>query len=107
MDFPCGPEVKNHPCKAGDTGLIPSQRSEVKSLSCVRLCNPMDCSLPGSSVNEICQAIVLEWIAICFSRGSSQPRDRTLVSCIAGRLSPHFVSQYQFVSVVHQYTPRT
>ena len=43
--------------------------------SCLTLCNPMDCSLPGSSVHGIFQAIVLEWIAISFSRGSSQPRD--------------------------------
>ena len=43
-------------------------------------CNPMGCSLPGSSVHGIFQAIVLEWIAISFSRGSSQARDRTRVS---------------------------
>ena len=49
------------------------------------LCDPMDCSLPGSSVHGILQAIVLEWIAISFSRGSSQPRDQTRVFCIAGR----------------------
>ena len=53
--------------------------------SCPSLCNPMDCSLPGFSVLEIFQARILEWIAIPFSRGSSLPRDRTLVSCIAGR----------------------
>ena len=45
----------------------------------------MDCSLSGSSVHGIIQARVLEWIAISFSRGSSQPRNRTQVSCIAGR----------------------
>ena len=45
----------------------------------------MDCSPPGSSVHEILQARILEWIAISFSRGSSQPRDRTEVSRIAGR----------------------
>ena len=39
------------------------------------LCDPIDCSLPGSSVHEIFQATVLEWIAISFSRGSFQPRD--------------------------------
>ena len=50
------------------------------------LSDPMDCSLPGSSVHGIFQAIVLEWIAISFSRGSSQRRDRTRVSCIAGTL---------------------
>ena len=53
--------------------------------SCPTLCDPMDCSLSGSSVHGIFQAIVLEWIAISFSKGSSQPRDRTWVSCIAGR----------------------
>ena len=54
--------------------------------SCLTLCDPMDCSLPGSSIHGIFQTRVLEWVAISFSRGSSQPRDRTVVSCIAGRL---------------------
>ena len=45
----------------------------------------MDCSLPGSSLHGIPQARVLEWVAISFSRGYSQLRDRTLVSRIAGR----------------------
>ena len=58
---------------------------KVKSLSCVRLCNPMDCSLPGSSIHEILQARILEWIVIAFSRRSSRPRDQTRVSLIAGR----------------------
>ena len=49
------------------------------------LCDPMDCSLSGSSIHGIFQARVLEWIAISFSRGSSGPRDRTQVSHIAGR----------------------
>ena len=49
------------------------------------LCDTMDCSLPGSSVHGILQARVLEWVAISFSRGSSQPRDQTRVSCIASR----------------------
>ena len=46
---------------------------------------PLDCSLPGSSVCGILQARILEWVAISFSRRSSQPRDRTHVSCLAGR----------------------
>ena len=58
---------------------------KVKSLTRVRLCDPMDCSLPGSSVQGIYQARVLEWVAISFSRGSSQSRDQTRVSCTAGR----------------------
>ena len=53
--------------------------------SCPTLCDPMDYSLPGSSVHGIFQARVLERVAISFSRGSSQLRDRTLVSRIAGR----------------------
>ena len=47
-------------------------------------CDPMDCGLPGCSVHGIFQARILEWIAISFSRGSSQPRNWTRVSCIAG-----------------------
>ena len=55
-------------------------------LSHVRLfCDPTDCSSPGSSVHKISQARILERVAIPFSRGSSQTRDRTQVSCIAGR----------------------
>ena len=61
------------------------QRVEVLvAQSCPILCNPMDCSLPGSFVHEILQARTLEWEAIPFSRGSAQPRDQTWVSCIAG-----------------------
>ena len=57
----------------------------MKSLGRVRLCDPMDCNLPGFSVHGIFQARVLEWVAISFCRGSSWPRDQTQVSCIAGR----------------------
>ena len=53
--------------------------------SCPTLCDPTDCSLPGSSIHGIFQARVLEWVAISYSRGSSWPRDRTQVSHIAGR----------------------
>ena len=54
--------------------------------SCPTLCDPMDCSPPGSSVHGILQARTLEWIVIPFSRGSSWPRDwTTWVSCIAFR----------------------
>ena len=49
-------------------------------------CNPMDCSLPGSSVHGILHARILGWVAIPFSRGSFQPRDGKWVSHIAGRL---------------------
>ena len=53
--------------------------------SCPTLCDPMDCSPPGSLVHGIFQAWILEWVAISFSRGSSRPRDLTEVSHIVGR----------------------
>ena len=53
--------------------------------SYLTFCNSMDCSPPDSSVHGILQARILDWVAIPFSGGSSQPRDRTWVSCIAGR----------------------
>ena len=52
---------------------------------CPTLCNPMDCSLPDSSVHEILQARIQEHIVISFSGVSFWPRDWTQVSCIAGR----------------------
>ena len=55
------------------------------SRSVVSDCDPVDCSPPGSSIHGILQARILEQVAISFSRRSSQPRDLTQVSCIAGR----------------------
>ena len=52
--------------------------------SCLTLCNSIDYSLPSSSVHGILQARTLEWVAISYLRGSSQPRDRTHNSCLAG-----------------------
>ena len=52
---------------------------------CLTLHNPIDCSPPGSSVHGILQARILEWVTIPFFRGSSQLRDWTQVSWIAGR----------------------
>ena len=53
--------------------------------SCLTLCDPMNCSPPGSSVHGIFQARILEWVAPSFPRGSSWPRDWTCVFCTAGR----------------------
>ena len=53
-------------------------------LSRVRLCNPMSCCPPGSSVCGIFQARILEWVAVSSSRGSFRPRDWTHVACVAG-----------------------
>ena len=52
--------------------------------SCPTLCYPRYYNLPGSSVHGILQARILEWVAIAFSKGSSQHRDQTWVSCISG-----------------------
>ena len=60
---------------------------------CPTLCDPMDCSPPGSSVHGVLQARILEWVAISFSRGSSWPRDWTWVSRIAGRFFNHLSHQ--------------
>ena len=60
-------------------------RNEVKvAQSCPILWDPMNCSLPGSSVHGIPQARILQWVAFPFSRGSSPPRDGTQVSLIVG-----------------------
>ena len=80
--------MQRWPSITEDTDARDSGFSCVSSLlSCVTLCNPMDCSLPGPSIHGIFQATVLEWVAISFSRGSSWPGDRTWVSHIAGRCS--------------------
>ena len=70
--------------------------SEVAQL-CLTLCDPMDCSLPGSSIHGILQARILEWVAISFSSGSSWPRDRTQVSRIAGRCFNLWATMAQMV----------
>ena len=72
------------------------------SLQSCWLCDAMDCSLPGSTVQEILQARILEWIAISFSRGSFQPRDGTHISCTTGRFFTTSAKNYPgcFRSVV-------
>ena len=67
------------------TGVTMKKWSDVTQ-SCPTLCDPMDCSLPGSSIHWIFQARILEWVAVSFSRGSSWSRDWTRVSYITGRL---------------------
>ena len=72
--------------------------------SCPTLCNPMDCTLPGFFVHGILQARILEWVAIPFSRGSSQPKDQTQISCITGYLyhlsyqgSPNIINPFMII----------
>ena len=73
-------------CNQGESGPGLKVKSEREvAQACPTLCYPVDRSLPGSSIHGILQARVLEWVAIFFSRRSSQPRDRTPVSHIPGR----------------------
>ena len=69
--------------------------------SCLTLCGPMNYCPPGSFLHRILQARILEWVAIPFFRGSSQPRGQTWVSCPAGRFFYHLshLSSVQFNSV--------
>ena len=88
----CQPGFSGSRCETGicelrvvknDTKYSDSESGVAQS--CPTLCNPMDCSLPGSSVHGIFQAIVLEWIAISFSSRSSPPSDGTQVSRVVDR----------------------
>ena len=79
--------------------LVAKVKVKEVAQSCQTLCNPIDCSLPGSSVHGIFQATVLEWIAISFSRGSSQLRAQTRVSHIVDR---RLVMPNSFVTPVCQ-----
>ena len=70
--------------------------------SWLTLCNLTDCSRPDSSVPGISQARKLEWVAISFSRGSSQPRDWTPISCVGRQILYHRVTweaqpDYEFI----------
>ena len=74
-------------------------------LSCVWLfCNPMDCSLPGSSVHGDFQARILKWLSISFSRGSSQPRGQTHVSCIGRWILYHWATRKTQVWAFSQFS---
>ena len=77
--------------KTGETGKIKDQTSLQKECYCchlvpqsgLTLCNPMDCSPPGSFVHGMIQGRILELVAISFSGGSFLPRDQTCISCIS------------------------
>ena len=84
-------EINNHrlidTVKEGRCGLNWESSIETCTLccmvtkSCLTLSDPMDCSMPGSTVHGIFQARIMEWVALSFSRGSSQPRYQTCISC--------------------------
>ena len=65
---------------------LPCSILDLISKSHPTLGDPIDCSLPGSSIHRLSQARKLEEVAVSFSRGSTQPRDRTYIACIAGGL---------------------
>ena len=71
-------------CRSGsrDKVVSPENCDVLVAQSCPTLCDPVDCSPPGSSVHGILQARILEWVVIPLSKGSSQPRDRTQVSVL-------------------------
>ena len=66
---------------------------------CPTLCHPMDCRPPGSSLQRIPQASILEWVVISFCRGSSQPRDQTQVSCVGRQILYHWEASVYLVSL--------
>ena len=83
---------KSHPSSKGSSqiSLVVVSCSVVSGLT---LCDCMACGPPGSSVHEIFQARVLEWVAISFSRGSSPSRDWTQVSCIGRQVLYHWATR--------------
>ena len=101
LSMPLIPDILRH-CLLGHLLRLALHicRSESVSLSVVSdFCNPMDCSLPGSSVPGILQVRILEWVAISYSRGSSWPRDQTQVSCMWGRFFTIWATGEVLISV--------
>ena len=98
---PAWRDVCELPCPSSPN---PQWKKKAKVLlvaqSCLTLCEPMDCSLPASSIQGILQAKILEWVAFFCSRGSSWPRDWTWVSWIAGRFYPIWATRKQWAFVV-------
>ena len=74
--------AQNNSCCRITSGSLATE--SMRAQSCLTLCDPMDCSPPGSFVHQISQARILEWVAISSSRGSSRPRDWTCISCMVG-----------------------
>ena len=72
----------------------------VHAQSFLTLRDLVDCSRAGSSVHRISQARILEWVAISSSRGSSQPRDRTHISCIGGWFLYHWATKETRLNVL-------
>ena len=89
LGYPGSSAGKESACNGGDLGSVPGLgrspgEGQGYPLQYSDLENSMDCSPPGSSVHGILQARILEWVAMPSSRGFSQLRDQTQVSCITG-----------------------
>ena len=82
---PHGKKLENLVTQASQAGIstLNSPLASMCAQSCPTLCDPTDCSPPGSSVHGVFQARILGWVAISSSRGSSQLRDQTHVSCVS------------------------
>ena len=69
---------------------------------CLTLCNPVGCSLPGSSVHGTFQTRILEWVVISSSRGSSQTRDKSCVSCTGRWILCHRATRKAFFNLLRE-----
>ena len=97
-------------CAQGDKGEVQNKGGDDVCMCaqlCPTLCKPMDCSPPGSSVHGISQARLLKWVAISFSRGSSQSRDRPQVSSTAGRFFSVSATSVAQARVLWDWPPRS
>ena len=98
-----------NPAAQSHGSLVWKKGVSVCAQSCQTLCDPMDCSSPGSSVRGISQARILEWVAISFSRASSWPRDQSHVFRIFRRILYHWATREapwkKGVCCVGRYTP--
>ena len=83
---------------------LPFAQSVLSGLVMSDFCDPVDCSPPGSSVCGILQARTLEWVTISPSRGSSQPKDRTQVSCVSfiGRQILYHYPTFTTTPILHE-----
>ena len=107
---PCNASWTCIQCKAPKTMYMPCVYTHTHICCCLvaksrlTLCDPAHCSLPGSSVHVISQARILEWVDISFSKGSSQPRDRTHISCTGRWILYHWATREAPYTFIHQFS---
>ena len=106
----CSPWVTNSPAQLTDWTIATAAKYALHAClpakwlqSCLTLCDPMDCSPPGSSVHGILQARILEWVVISFTRGSALPRSWTCISSVlhwqvgSWPLAPLYCCEYVYI----------